>query len=193
MDLPPTIYIGIGAVIAAFISGIFTYVNLISSKDQKISEFRQDWINGLRLDLSEFMATVNHVSSLLVYYSESCENNHIAHDRFDKFIHNNHELLTKIEAAYFRILLRINPEEDKIFISKLEMVHELCSGIAIPESSNDIQRKIELLTSESQILLKREWKKVKKGEPSYWITKYIALLFICATIIAGRIYFVISF
>jgi hypothetical protein len=35
MDLPATVYIAIGAIAAAFITGAFSFVNLIIAKDQK--------------------------------------------------------------------------------------------------------------------------------------------------------------
>lgn len=185
MDLPPTIFIAIGAVLAAFISGVFTYVNLITSKDQKTSEFRQEWINSLREELSNFIAAVDHIGSLLVYYKESCENHDTLQERYDKVIHDHPDLLTKINSDYSKIKLRVNPEEDKEFLRKLVVVYEIFSEGDIPNSLGEINEKISSLIEEAQTLLKREWERVKTGEPTYRITKYAALLFLSIVLLSG--------
>jgi len=41
-----------GTVLAALIAGVFSYFNLVNSKEQKVSEFRQAWNNSLRSGLS---------------------------------------------------------------------------------------------------------------------------------------------
>ena len=42
---------------AAIVGGFFSFVSLVSSKEQKVSEFRQEWIDGLRDDLSVFFSS----------------------------------------------------------------------------------------------------------------------------------------
>jgi len=44
--------IAIGAIIAATITGLISLLGLIISKEQKISDFRQAWIDNLRTELS---------------------------------------------------------------------------------------------------------------------------------------------
>ena len=43
--------------VAALITALIVFVNLIVSKEQKTSEFRQAWIDGLRTDLSVFFSS----------------------------------------------------------------------------------------------------------------------------------------
>ncbi|SBS31189.1 hypothetical protein MSP8886_02015 [Marinomonas spartinae] len=176
MELPATIFIAMGAVLAAFISGIFAFVNLVTSKDQKTSEFRQIWIDSLREDLSRFISLVDHMASLLIYYQETCQNHDEMMKRYDKSLHDNHNLVAEIRELHTRILLRINPKDDLALVESLEEVHKLFDSNVIPESSMEIEEKINKLVYSSQFLLKNEWRRVKRGEPAYWVSKYFALL-----------------
>jgi hypothetical protein len=47
----------IATVVAALITAIISFVNLTLSKEQKTSEFRQAWIDGLRGDLAIFFSS----------------------------------------------------------------------------------------------------------------------------------------
>lgn len=46
---------GIASVIAAIIAAAVAGVGLVITKENKTSEFRQDWIDGLRNELAELM------------------------------------------------------------------------------------------------------------------------------------------
>ena len=45
MDIPSPAYVAIGAIFAAIIAGGISFIIAVISKDQKTSEFRQEWIN----------------------------------------------------------------------------------------------------------------------------------------------------
>lgn len=62
IDLPPTAYVAIGALMAALITGFFSYANMISAKENKVSEFRRDWIEGLRSDIANYTAATQFLS-----------------------------------------------------------------------------------------------------------------------------------
>jgi hypothetical protein len=47
----------IATVVAALITAVISFVNLTLSKEQKTSEFRQAWIDGLRGDLAIFFSS----------------------------------------------------------------------------------------------------------------------------------------
>ena len=59
--------IPIGVITAALIAGFFSLLNLIVSKEQKVSEFRQQWIDSLRQELADHIAATVSLSSI-------CEN-----------------------------------------------------------------------------------------------------------------------
>ena len=57
-ELPP---LAIGAITAALITGLVSFLGLIISKEQKVSEFRQAWIDSLR---SELAALISHANAI---------------------------------------------------------------------------------------------------------------------------------
>ncbi len=58
MELHP---LAIGAIVAALITGILSVLGLVISKEQKTSEFRQQWIDDLRREVSELLACVEAI------------------------------------------------------------------------------------------------------------------------------------
>lgn len=63
-QLPAQAFIAAGAVLAAVIAGAFSSLSLVMSKEQKVSEFRQDWINSLREDICKFVSAIVHLSAV---------------------------------------------------------------------------------------------------------------------------------
>jgi hypothetical protein len=55
---PNTLVVAIATVVAALITGVIAIVNLTLSKEQKVSELRQAWIDGLRADLATFVSAI---------------------------------------------------------------------------------------------------------------------------------------
>src|ERR1039458_8879231 len=43
-------------IVVALIAGAFSLIAITLSKEQKVSEFRQAWIDGLRADLAAFLS-----------------------------------------------------------------------------------------------------------------------------------------
>ena len=74
------------------------------------------------------------------------------------------------------------------FLEKVENLYHLHQRGAIPNSFEEIQTPIDELLSESQVLLKREWKRVKKGEPAFWVTKQVALTLFLVSIVSSVAY-----
>jgi len=170
-ELPPTIYIGFGAIIAAAITAIVSFINLITSKDQNISNHRQKWIDNIREDISKFIGLVAHKTSVL-HWLKLEENKEL----------NKKELKTKlfsevdsdIASLYNRILLQLNPTENKDIIDKFTEIESFLRGY--DSSPKEDVNRLGTLTSDlrdsTQIMLKSEWKRVKKGEPTYRVTHF---------------------
>lgn len=55
-ELPAQAIAAIATVVASLIAAAISFVNLTLNKEQKTSDFRQAWIDGLREDLSSFFA-----------------------------------------------------------------------------------------------------------------------------------------
>ncbi len=174
MNMPATIFIAIGAVLAAIISGFFAFVNLVASKDQKTSEFRQDWINKLREDLTNFTASSASISSMFMHFA-SVKDEQQKEIQITEFLNNNIDLLDSIIKNYDSIRLRVNPKDDKEILEKLNKLYMLIENPRVLKSEQEVTEASNELITEAQTLLKKEWNRVKRGEPAFWIAKWLSL------------------
>jgi len=188
-ELPPTIFVAAGAVLASIITGAISFVNLVISKDQKISEFRQDWINKLREDIAEFEGNLVAISLAwqviditLKKYENKVEALEFRIDDFYKLITNDLRNGSKIHR---RIILTLNPVEHKLLIDKLEESSEILNDPDKLKNIKNIDDFANQLTEITHDILKKEWKRVKRGESSYCITKYSVLVVFVIFIIAS--------
>jgi len=55
----------IGPIIAAIIGAVVALVSLIISKESKLSEFRQAWIDSLRQEIADFLSNILHIKKLV--------------------------------------------------------------------------------------------------------------------------------
>lgn len=172
-DLPPTVYVAIGTLLASLIAGVFSYLNMIASKENKVSEFRLAWINGLREEIAEFCSGVQNLSLFLTHYYD-----------IDFYEKEDENLKWISEIAVYRgealksltkIRLRLNHKE--IISGKNSPERNLITAIDIAredlnnenfEGMNDSVSNIRSAASE---ILKSSWETVKKGERSYIIVK----------------------
>lgn len=159
--------IAIGAIVAAVIGGLISLVGLIISKESKVSEFRQAWIDALRAEFSTYLTNVNAAADAknLVFSSEN--------ERFEKL----HPFFSKLNESYFLIALRLNANE-----SQSKKVQECTTKLANLIKSNDQidqvvfqDAQVNFIKSSNQ-LLKDEWNRVKNGESVYRNTRRLAAL-----------------
>lgn len=167
MDIP---WIPVGAVTAALIAGFISLVNVLIAKDEKITAFRQEWINSLREEISRLVALASTISSLR-HIIDVMQNKEVS--RSDAL--NEMQSVLKTETAQClecrnRIHLFLNPDENEELIKKIESLHE-ASKISSNAKHQQVQELCDDVLLEAQRVLKKEWKRVKRGEPSYVIMK----------------------
>lgn len=164
----------VGAIITATIAGSFSYFTQITAKEQKISEFREQWIDGLRGSISQFISALSYLS--ILYHLNSVKGDH-AKDKFDMAVsvQDAYELVNK---SYNDIILRINHSESNrqgkgvndSFLSTLETTREYY----LQGNYQEAQKACNSLRDAAKPLLKYEWERVKRGEPRYNRAKLFA-------------------
>ena len=166
----------IGAMAAALIAGIVSLLGLIISKEQKTSEFRQAWIDGLRLDLTVILTQINAIHDATK----------VKYENYAEKVEKLRPLYIPLNTSTFDILLRINPNETKSkrLIAAMEAFNSLTADETKLTTENIRTVEREFIAS-SQVLLKSEWRRVKSGEWTFRIAKVLALLVILASIVAG--------
>lgn len=187
-EIPPTIFVAAGAILAASVSGAISFVNLIISKDQKVSEFRQEWINKLREDIATYLGHIHAISVTWQGVVLSKKEDRVDGNDLKYFIEKVQEDLRISFKAYTRIVLRLNPIEHKILIDKLDEINEKLSK---PDELKDVDLLDNLFVEATNIshrFLRKEWKRVKRGEMSYVCTKYSALLIFVIILVSSCFY-----
>jgi hypothetical protein len=96
------------------------------------------------------------------------------------------EDLRQTGASYHRLLLRLNPKEHQEIIRQLARLMSVMSSYQKVLNEPGVDALIKELVAEGQRVLKAEWRRVKRGETVFFVTKYLSLalflLAICAAI-----------
>lgn len=196
-EIPAQAVIGIATVVAALITGTIALVNLTLSKEQKVSEFRQAWIDGLRDDLSRFASSVrfaSHAAHVAAIYSPQVHSQIFPHTP-----EQIAQLRVTASEALSRIRLRLNSEEPEhnelLRLLESANARSLAIGATSPNAS-DALTALDAAVEYARPILKAEWKRVKRGEPGFtylriWLVPVILLLsMIFAAVIAfGRFHY----
>lgn len=185
MNVPSEAWQVIGAIVAAMVAGLVSFIVTILAKEQKTSEFRQAWVDALRQDLSDFAAaSISLTDSLRLLAEQSASaaevRAHLLQERYPE--------VKQIEATRIRILLRLNPKEH---VKLTELIEEAYSYSAARDEKADANagsRLIKEFVTESQVVLKYEWKRVKRGETVFWVTKWLSLLVFVASGVVAWLY-----
>lgn len=181
MDLPSTLYIALGAVVAATLAGVFSFVSLINQKEGKISEFRQNWIDAIRNDISKLLGSIESMSTAwqrIEYQERESRNNFENKEWIDTY----HELVKdEVEVfgeSYHRILMRLNKTEHLELIDELRQARIYISNPKVMFDKNELRRHVDRIVNKSQDILKEEWEVVKAGEKPYKRTKFATLVIV---------------
>jgi len=164
----------VGAIVAALITGLISLLGLIISKEQKVSEFRQAWIDALRADIAAVLAHAQAIHGAYVTrFASSAETWKAVRDDF-----------YGINEAGARVKLRLNPKEAQATaLLKLLEEHEGLISANPPDFAKLPRVETNLLAA-SQAILKSEWDRVRSGEPTYRIAQAAALGVTAACVLA---------
>lgn len=174
----------VGPIVAAVIGGGVAFIASVLSKEQKTSEFRQAWIDAIRTDLSEFVSLIVVMHDSLIVRERSGETT----EQRVQFLFEHRRDFIQMEALSAKIKLRLNPEEHSNFIALIDLIQDIKNDTRkIGDKESDLVAK--KIIYESQKLLKLEWRRVKRGEPTFIATKWISLLVATASLIYFLLFF----
>lgn len=175
----------IGSIIAAMIAGFVFFLGLVISKDQKISEFRQAWIDALRRDASTLIVNANVIAG----FRATSGSEVTPHELFRE-TNKNYMLINEAEAS---ITMRLNPNE-----ASSKVVLETMKELEAILDHNKTDMDYDLLTITQKRLLVRmnevfkiEWKRVKRGEPIYLVAKIGVISIVILFFLLGSLALVI--
>jgi len=153
--MTPEMVAAITALVAVVVGPLLSiYVARKQINAAALSTNRQDWINKLRNVLAELITIVRHVPP--AYAANSITN--------QEAIAKHGELTEKVEL----VKLLLNPKEsDHQELVRLVMSASTQVKDAINQRQGNalkLGEAAERVVAQSQIILKREWERVKKGE-----------------------------
>jgi hypothetical protein len=158
----------VGTVAAALVAGGIARANLIASKETKVSEFRQAWINALRDDLAALFSNIRTLTRALQETRKPPQamyaNFVIDSATFTKVRHGSAE-------TYHRILLRLNANQTD-HNELRHLLNEMMGALQSFMGNNSVGATLPIDAMESAALaaeavLKAEWRTVKSGEEAY--------------------------
>lgn len=168
-----------GAIFAALIAGLVSLLGLIISKEQKISEFRQAWIDGLRENIA---LVITHLEAIRGAMHAAQPATAPWQDRKEHFV--------AINQAITCVRLRLNPDEDSSqrLLQSLTELETIAQGGDIATSPL-VGPAVDKLTDCCNVVMKEEWKRVQDGEKTYRVARYgsIAAVVIALVLLSGII------
>jgi len=163
-----TLYPAVITFAAALVAGGIARSNLIATKETKVSEFRQAWINSLREELATLFSNTRTLARAVQEDRGPQPGNpskfHFSQDKITAVRHGAAE-------TYYRIKLRLNREQG----DHKELLQLLSGMMAaqqryMEDSAADVQLplgQVEKALEQAEKVLKNEWRKVKVGEEAY--------------------------
>ena len=144
---------------AALIAAGIAVVGLILSKENKISEFRQQWIDGLRNDVSALVGTSVAIRLRPI----------------DPQHHSNLSLrLFELEQ---RVALRFKKDSDES-VRLLRAIGLMIQSALWNADDDKFSPHMLAVGNATHVILEAEWKRVKAGEPAYLRTLFWARILV---------------
>lgn len=174
-DITPSLP-ALATITAAAIAGVVAFIISVLTKEHRISEFRQSWIDSLRNDISELLSLFNLLAAAFDREAKLYGDKNKA---LDEHWTKHHADLVNVQTLTNRVVLRLNKKEHSVLIGKLaELEDSLGKGqaVAVPI--------IDGIMAEVSSLLKLEWERVKKGETVFQALKRFSFWFTCLGLIA---------
>jgi hypothetical protein len=171
------------ASVAAAIAGVFSLAGLFISKEQDTSKFRQAWIDELRKDIASLVAHAHQIQAYILVSTEPVNEERWKATRED---------FLELNRASTRIKLRLNPIEcdSRLILQSLREMEGLFKDLKLPTNRTDdsfekIFGIVSALERDAAPLLKKEWVRVKEGEPIYKRAKWFAVsVFVLSVMVA---------
>lgn len=195
-DIPAQSLAAIATFVAALIAAAFSFVNLTLNKEQKTSEFRQAWIDGLREDLAAFFAGVRAFARATEELKSAASASRAALP-LAMTPEKISDIRYQAAETRYRIQLRLNlkePEHKELLRLMQVAVDEQNKFLA---DKSDVARTLQAIENAADYapkILKAEWERVKRGELAFrlarnWIAPAIVLisLLFVALVWVGRV------
>lgn len=175
MTLTPPFAAAFATLFAAGIAATVSLVVSILSKEQKTSEFRQQWIDALRTDIAEWIAEITMLYALSIDLKDKDV------ETTERALETRFPNLVKVRLLTARIELRLNPGEHREMFDAINALRDVDASTEL----SVVHRRLSVATKASQKILKEEWVRVKQGEKAFIWTKRVAVAIVALAVVAA--------
>lgn len=183
-SIPPTVFVALGVITAALLTGVFSIMNMVSAKENKVSEFRLAWIDGLREEIAEYASAAQELSRAYKPERFKALPDHTAkesHELQIEFFKETREPYARAVENLTKIQLRLNPqhisENPESPEAKLMEAVQRARKVGNQEFS-DVLKNCNEIRNAAAPLLKATWNSVKRGEPAYRRFRWFATVLV---------------
>jgi hypothetical protein len=174
MTIDSTMLVQLIAVLVAVVAGAFSLLNVVSTKETKVSEHRLAWINELRGEVANFTSAIHEASRLY-----AINNQFTAVDLFKE----SQESWKVALESLTKIQLRLNPNElsnkkskEAILMSAIQAARDAFDN----DRFTDMWARCDDIRNAAAQLLKVEWDRVKGGEILYRVIRNLSVFALVA-------------
>jgi hypothetical protein len=157
-----------GAILTGIIATSAASIAAVVTKDAKVSEFRQQWIDSLREDVAKMCSV-----SVALYWGNV---RYKSQDHFPNVkLVDTEGLVEEANNLGYRIRLRLDPrkpESAELIAVMDELVHNATHAEHIFEATN---RAVRLVLEKAHVVLDKAWVKVRQGEARFRLTLCLAV------------------
>ncbi|MBB2495949.1 hypothetical protein [Aquipseudomonas ullengensis] len=158
---------------AAVIAAAIAFLSLVIAKEQKVSEFRQTWIDSLREEVA------NTISNLILLHSalmRKADGDSVTANDVSPYI-------ASVNVAMSSAHMRLNPadKDGADLIRALEDVENFFNREVA--NCEELQVLIDSIRPAAKVVLKNEWERVKRGEFIYRCCLGLALVSLALSLI----------
>lgn len=162
-----------GTIAGALITACVAALGLVISKEHKVSEFRQKWIDDMREDVAKIIAHANIIRAIFSSFR-------MAKATPKDFMEAGREDGVELNLAITRIQLRLN-NKGQVNKKLLQAINDLEKYLEDGFFDNDVETfkaKEDAIRKAASKLLEAEWKRVKRGEPFFMFLKYVSVIIV---------------
>jgi hypothetical protein len=166
----------IGSIAAALIAGTVSLLGLVIAKEQKTSEFRQQWAADFRAEVAELIARVSAIADVYQLQGQ---------DQRKWDFNPLREHFVALNQAMTKIRLRLDPAKSGSQpILAVLLSYESQFQEEAPDEKLLAGLEAELIAAAHEVL-NEQWRRFRKGEPVYVAAKYVAAGTVVAAALAA--------
>ncbi len=164
-------------VLTAIIAASVATIGVAVAKDSKVSEFRQEWIDAFRDDVSRLCAVTialywENVGAILYNPTQTASKS------------KADELILEANWLRSRIRLRLDPSKPETDVF-LDGIAGLIGHSRGSTQLQVLEEQVDIVTDQASSILDEAWERVKKGETRFQVTFRIAFAALILALVIG--------